>query len=303
MVDQMTSADVKKVAADYNWILGMALEDPTDSIQTFWKELRKVIRTSAGDTAVIEAFVQKQLPEIDAFKGMYAQQAKAEILDAQPALEADVERATEQQRQVVQLTAEKYGAKLTPEREMELADAAWRNGWSASEILMNMRDDLTATLAAGDTTGAAGDYQNQLAQWAAQNGLDLSAESANRYVANMTLGSQSLDDVKADLRKTYLAGMYPAWADRINSGYDPSVIFEPYRNSIGRLLEMSDVGLDDPLMKQITQAVGSDGKPAAMPLYEAERMARSDPRWQKTDNAYATYAGVAQNLLRTFGFA
>lgn len=301
MADPMTAAERKKTADQYNWILGLALEDPTNSIPKFWKELQRVIKQSNGDTAVIETFVQERLPEIDAFKGMYAQQARSEILDAQPDLEADVGRAVEVQRQNVQAIADKYGIAVTADRAMQLADAAWRNGWSTSEILLNMRQDLNATLAAGDTTGTAGDFQNELMQWASRNGLSLSNETAAKYVANMTLGSQSLDDVKADLRKTYLAGMYPAWADRINNGFDPSEIFAPYQESLGRLLETT-VGMDDPLMKQITQAVGSDGKPTAVPLYEAERMARQDPRWQKTDNAYATYANVAQDLLRTFGF-
>ena len=166
-----------------------------------------------------------------------------------------------------------------------------------------MRRDLDATLGAGDTAGMAGDYQNQLTQWAARNGLTISSDMAAKYVANMTLGAQSFDDVKADLRRTYLAGTYPAWADKINEGYDPSDIFEPYVANLRRTLEDDNIGLDDPLMQRITQKVGADGKPVAVPIYEAQQMARQDPRWQKTDNAYATYANVARDLLRTFGFA
>jgi len=166
-----------------------------------------------------------------------------------------------------------------------------------------MRQDLNATLTAGDAIGEAGTNQAALQQWAAANGLQLSADAAAAYVGRMTLGEQSFNDVKDEIRRTYLAGMYPAWADKINAGTDPSVVFDPYKNSIKNLLELSDVGLDDPLMKQILQKTDKDGKPVAVPLYEAERMARQDPRWQQTDNAYATYANVATSLLRTFGFA
>lgn len=303
MADEMTAAERKKLKAQYNWILGLAVEDPTGSVDRFWKQLRRTINQSQGDPAVIQAFVQQRLPEIDAFKGMYAQQIESTIIDAQPDLEADVERLVETNRQTVQQIADRYGIAVAPERVDELARAARFNGWTQSEILLNMRRDLDATLSAGDTTGTAGDFQNQLMQWANRNGLSLSNEVAAKYVANMTLGSQSLDDVKADLRRTYLAGTYPAWSDKINEGYDPSEIFEPYIANLRRTLEDDSIGLDDPLMQQITQKVGADGKPFAVPIYEANQMARQDPRWQKTDNAYETYANVAQNLLRTFGFA
>lgn len=303
MADEMTAAERKNLKAQYNWILGLAVEDPTGSVDRFWKQLKRTINQSQGDPAVIQAFVQQRLPEIDAFRGMYAQQIESTIIDAQPELAADVERLVETNRQTVQSIADKYGIAVVPERVDELARAARFNGWSQAEILLNMRRDLDATLTAGNTAGLAGDYQNQLMSWADRNGLTLSNETAAKYVANMTLGSQSLDDVKADLRRTYLAGTYPAWADKINEGYDPSEIFEPYIANLRRTLEDDNIGLNDPLMQQIAQKVGADGKPFAVPLYEAQQMARQDPRWQKTDNAYATYANVAQNLLRTFGFA
>lgn len=307
MADEMTAAERKKLKAEYNWILGLGLADPTGSVPKFWKELQRTIKSSDGDPAVIQAFVTKRLPEIEAFSGMYGTQIQTTIVDAQaegdPIIAAEIDRAIEKNRQKVQSTADRLGIQVAPERVDELARAARFNGWSDSELILNMRQDLDATLAAGNTAGTAGDYQNALMQWANRNGLTLSNETAAKYVANMTLGSQSLDDVKADLRRTYLAGTYPAWADKINEGYDPSEIFEPYIANLRRTLEDDNIGLDDPLMQQITQKVGADGKPFAVPIYEAQQMARQDPRWQKTDNAYATYANVAQNLLRTFGFA
>lgn len=302
MADDMTAAERKNLKAKYNWILGMGLADPTGSIPKFWTDLKKVIKNSNGDTAVIAAYVTEQLPKIDAFKGMYAQQIESTIIDAQPALEADVERLVETNRQSVQSIAERYGINVSPERADELARAMRYNGWSDSELLLNMRSDLDATLIAGDTTGSAGDYQTALMQWATKNGLSLSQEAAAKYVANMTLGSQSLDDVKADLRRTYLVGLFPAWSDKIEAGYDPADLFSPYVDYARKTLEDDSIGMDDPLVKRMTQAVGSDGKPMVVPLYEAQRMMRQDSRWQKTDNAYDTYARAAQDILSTFGF-
>lgn len=306
MADDMTAAERRRVKAEYKWILGLGLEDPTGSARKFYTDFNKWVKKTAPTPEEIAAYVERELPTIEAFQGLYSEQATAAINMAQAGegqpLEGEVNRAIEEKRQSVAAIAEQDGTILTPEREAELAQQAYENGWGLQELRLNMRGDLRSTVLAGDTTGTSGDFQNKLLQWASRNGLSLSSETAAKYVMNMTLGSQTLDDVKADLRKTYLAGMYPAWSDRINNGFDPTEIFAPYQESIGNLLETT-IGMDDPLMKSITQKVGSDGKPYAVPLYEAERMARADERWQRTNNAYATYAGVAQNLLRTFGFA
>ena len=307
MADEFTAAERKKKKAEYNWILGLAKEDTTGSVLKFWKELKKVIASSEGDTAVIDKFVDDRLTGIEAFAGLYGTQITTKIVDAQAEgdsiVAAEIERAVETNRQSIQSIADRYGIRITPDRVDELARGKRANGWSDSEVLLNLRPDLDATLAAGDTSGMAGDFQNQLMTWASRNGLALSSDTAAKYVANMTLGSQSLEDVKAELRSTYLAGAYPAWAKKINEGYDPSQIFEPYLDEIRGTLENRDIGLDDPLMQSITQRVGADGQPVAVPLYEARKMARADSRWQTTDNAYATYANVAQDILKTFGFA
>lgn len=196
-----------------------------------------------------------------------------------------------------------YGFELSAEDARFLAEQSRFNGWDEAQTKQALSAQLQKAAGSGsDLTGVAGNAENALLDWASRNGLSLSRESVAKYVARMTFNRQSLEDVKADLRRTYLAGSYPAWADKINQGYDPADIFEPYVNDIRQVLEDDNIGLSDPLMQSITQRVGADGKPVATPLYEARQMARQDARWQKTDNAYATYANVAQNLLRTFGF-
>lgn len=162
--------------------------------------------------------------------------------------------------------------------------------------------DLISPVEGGDFRGVAGDVQTELLQWARSNGLTLNQGSMQEYVRRIATGATTVDDVKDDLRKTYLAGMYPAWADKINEGLDPSVLFEPYRNTAANLLEMSEISLDDPIMKRAAQYVGPDGKPSQLPLYQFEQEVRKDPRWQYTDNAYSTYTRVGTDLLRMFGF-
>jgi len=301
--EQLTLEEAEQIRNDYNFILTLAARDQTGSIQEFWKDLRKVIRDAEGDRTIIQAYVDRELPKVEYFQGLYGAQAEAEIEAAQPEFAADVERAVDLKRQEVDRISKQYGVVL-PEGQIDLlAREAWRSNWQSNEILNNLRPFLESTISGeADLTGAAGDFEVDLMTWANRNGLDLSRQAAARYIANMTLGEQTFDDVKDELRRTYLAGMFPAWSDRIEQGYDPEILFEPYRDTARRLLEVEDIGFDDPVLKRALQRVDANGQPVQMPLYEFEQEIRKDPRWEFTDNAYDVYANVGTNLLRTFGF-
>lgn len=301
--EQLTTEEAREIRQGYNFILRMATNDSTGSIQRFWDDLEKVIQDAAGDTTVIQAYVNNEFPKVEYFQGFYGAQAEAEIESAQPEFKADVNRAINLKRQEIDRFAEQYGIVLPEGQADFLAREAWRNDWKSNEIFTNLRPFLESTIAGeSDLIGRAGDFETDLMSWASRNGLDLSRQSAAKYIMNMTTGAQSFEDVKDDLRRTYLTGMFPAWADRIEQGFDPEQIFEPYRDTARRLLEVDDIGFDDPVLKSALQRVDSNGRPVQMPLYEFEQQIRKDPRWDKTDNAYDVYANVGTNLLRTFGF-
>jgi hypothetical protein len=156
----------------------------------------------------------------------------------------------------------------------------------------------------GDFRGVAGTAQSNLESWARSNGISLSPMMVQDYVRRIGSGSLTINDAKNDLRRMYMAGAYPAWADRIDAGYDIADIAAPYKEKMARLLEMDDTAIDfnDPLLQRGLQGVGADGKPSVVPLYEFERQVREDPRWQYTDNAYSTYTDVGTKLLQMFGF-
>lgn len=176
-----------------------------------------------------------------------------------------------------------------------------RLGWNEQQTLERLVDFIAPV--DGDFRGVAGATQDALESWARNNGLTISPNMVQDYIRKISSGATTIDDVKDDLRRTYMAGAYPAWSDRIDAGYDIMDIAAPYRSVIANGLEQSEdaITLDDPLMKKIFQAVGPDGKPVVVPIYEAERMMREDPRWQKTDNAYKTYSEAADTILSMFG--
>lgn len=314
----VTDQDPQLLARRYQWLLRLMRDDDEryrqsgldpakqpGSLRSFVKQARGQIKASKGNLEVFRAWWNENWSKTDWFQSRDSFRRESEIQRADPSTRLDYERSLERTQTRIQGLADAYGIQLSEGELQDLTEESRLMQWTDSEIEEKLRPILgTQILEAepGSLMGAAGDFETQLLQWSSQNGLQLSRSAAAKYIENMTLGRQTLRDVQDDLRRTYLAGMYPAWADRINEGVDPSVLFDPYKNSAQRLLEVENIGLEDPIMQRAMQRVGTDGKPVQMPLYEFEKEVRKDPRWQKTDNAYATYTSVGTELLKMFGF-
>jgi hypothetical protein len=210
------------------------------------------------------------------------------------AVDADIE--------VLRDEAVQSGAQFTDDELRELAKQKRRFGLNESQ----MRNTLAEAAFAKDgrVRGTAGQLQTGLKEWARRNGIGLSDAMVNDYARRIQAGDTTESDVLQDLRQTYLAGAYPAWADRIAAGQDIADIAAPYRQRVAQLLEINEdqIDLSDQLLQRGLQGVGPDGKPRVTPLYEFEQEIRKDPRWEFTDNAYDVYSRVGENLLRTFGF-
>ena len=151
--------------------------------------------------------------------------------------------------------------------------------------------------------GEASKTMNDLRSWAQANGVTLTDNSIRQYTQQVIKGDRTADDIKADLRRTYVAGSYPAWSERINAGEDIADIAAPYRQTMATLLEVNDgdINLNDNTLRSALQGVGADGKPAVVPIYEFEKQVRKDPRWQYTNNAQADYSRAAYDVLNMFG--
>lgn len=195
------------------------------------------------------------------------------------------------------------GAQLDDAELYKLAQDKRRLGLTDAQVTNRLAKDYL-NVREGRFTGAAGSKQDELSRWALTNGVALSPNTIQNYVRSIAMGDVTEDDVKNEVRRTYMAGAYPAWADRINAGQDIADIARPYRKRMADLLEIGEEEIDfnDVTLARGLQGVGPDGKPSVVPLYEFEKQIREDPRWQYTDNAYATYTKVGTDLLRTFGF-
>ena len=292
----------ERTAAEYSF--GAALIQQSPELTQFFKRISDIIQRT-GKSPTKEQFT-KLANQNAWFKQHDSNQQEALIQMSNPATRLDYERSVQLQSDTIAEYAGQLGVNLDTETLADMAKTARLNKWGPQQIKDSLRPLMEVSLnqSGNDLTGSAGDVQTQLSQWAKDNGLDIPDKTMSRLVANGAFGKQGIDDMKAELRKTYLMGAYPAWSDRIAAGADPSDLVAPYRGAAAKLLEMddADVSFSDPLIKQAMQNVGPDGKPRVVPLYEFEQMVRKDSRWQKTDNAYSTYTGVAQNLLQMFGF-
>lgn len=282
LITSLRNSDDPDAQAFAQWFDGQVrryIDNPAGwSVDAFKMEMNsQPWRQKYNSKAIEDMDLEAQFPEL------YSQQ-----------LNADVEALRDEVAQ--------FGADVTDDELRELAKQKRRFGLTEAQ----MRNTLTdlATAKSGDFRGATGELQRSLREWSRRNGLSLTDNLVNDYVRRVQRGDMTEADVLQDLRRTYMAGAYPAWSDRIDAGYDIADIAAPYRSVIAKGLEQAEdtITLDDPLMKKIFQAVGPDGKPVVVPIYEAERMMREDPRWDLTDNAYATYTDVGTQLLQMFGF-
>jgi hypothetical protein len=276
----------------------------TGSLRDFVKQARQQIKASEGNIDNFRAWWDENWNKTQWYQARTAARREAEIQRSDPKLAQDYKESLERFRIRISNLAQKDGIVLTDQELKDFTEEARLNQWTENDIDAKLRPFLDRTLATGgDLTGTAGDYQTRLDTWAKRNGLPLDKGMMAKYVGNMTLGNQTLEDVQQELRNMYLVGAYPAWADRIQQGYDPDQISRPYRSTVARLLEIDEdeVSLNDPLLQAGLQGVGPDGKPRVVPLYEFEKEIRKDPRWDKTENAYATYTSVGTDLLKMFG--
>lgn len=190
-----------------------------------------------------------------------------------------------------------------PEGEVaNIARLARLNNWTPEQTKTKLGTYLQTAAASGaDLQGAAGDAQTELASWASRNGVPLSTQAAAKFIEKIAMGRQSVDDAKAEIRKLYMGGAFPAYRDMIDQGYDPEVIANPYMERAQKMTGRT-YSLNDQLIQRAMQGIGADGKPAQVPLYEFDRMVRATDDWKNSEDGMTTYSNVADDLLRMFGF-
>ena len=228
------------------------------------------------------------------------------IQQADPLRTADYDAAVADKRNGLQAAAAQLGFALSPDQLDSMADQAYREGWNENDIRIHLRPLADAAIGQSDDnqgfSGRIGSAAAQLSDWASLNGISLDQTSADQFISSIAFQDKTMEQVKQELRNTYMIGAFPGWADQIKAGIDISTLANPYKDVAQRMLGRPNIQMNDPLMQELMQVQGPDGQFKARPLWETERYIRNLDEWQYGDDAAMTYARGMKAVSAMFGF-
>jgi hypothetical protein len=164
-------------------------------------------------------------------------------------------------------------------------------------------------LISGKVTGFGGSVlgdTSALKNYASSFGVDsyLNKSYWEQKQKDLFAGTTTMDDIQAEIRMKS-ASAFPAYAEQINNGVSVDSLASAYKGAISTILEVDpdSVTYNNPYLRRALQAVGADGKPTVVPVWQFERDLRSTKEWEYTDNAIAYTDNVSMKVLRDMGLA
>lgn len=160
-----------------------------------------------------------------------------------------------------------------------------------------------------DLKGVAGEWATKLYDAAHQFGANSSMSDAGfkSWFSNTmdglmrgTLDESQIDD---DLR-TQAMSRFPGLSNQIQRGLTVRQAADPYLRALADTWDMdiNSLDLNDNAVQGILNQTDEQGNFKPMSIYETKLAARRDERFQYTDTAKQEYTGMAQQVLRDFGF-
>ena len=104
--------------------------------------------------------------------------------------------------------------------------------------------------------------------------------------------------------KQQAKSMWPGLAEALDRGVTVADYTNPYKETIARALELNpdEVDLSDMRWRKVIDQIDPQtGAHTAMSLSDAERYARSQPEWKKTQAAKDQASSMILNLGKLFG--
>lgn len=243
--------------------------------------------------------INKTVNEV--FKSYYGRDARADELAIwAPKVKSKYVGKNGQTKTTVKTTYKNGEAVKT---EYLTADNMDPKVWLDDQIKSNVAKGQVAVNKAGIPEGPSGQYFVALKNLASKNGIMLSDASALDYANKINAGVLDENTVMSTLRES-AASAFPQFADKIKAGIDLKTLADPYIQSMSRILEIPDSGIDlfDPTVRGALSYTMPDGKVGTKSLYDFEKDLRKDARWQYTNNAREDVSNSVTKVLKDFGF-
>lgn len=215
---------------------------------------------------------------------------------------ATAERRVDESALSIALEAGQLGIRIGTTRLADLAENAIKFGWNESEVKLAIAAEMKYDPRASHQ-GDTGSLINQVKAIAADYMVPVTDKQAWQWARRIVAGGATMDSVIAQFTQLAKA-RFPQLKDEIDQGLSPGQFFTPYRNVIGNILEMPAESID--LMDQRWSPITSfrsdkKGELRPMVMNEAERYARMQPEWSKTNNAWQTITTNGAAIIDMFG--
>jgi hypothetical protein len=273
-------------------------------------ELRKAVQEAISNNWTIDKFLRdKRVVEWLGDQGRSAKEAIAIEFDPSRAREWE-DKLLEARDAVKDLAKTTYNLDLTEETLDRLARRYIYEGWDRNprqlQVWMAERVERGGERTETITGGTIDTNRNELRDLARRFGLTYTSDWFDRQANNLLNPDSGVTREKLvnDMIRE-AEGLYPVFAGRLNENYGVRDAANSYISQMSRWLELDpdSVELTDPLLNRaLTQEMDAGGQPKAMSLWDFQKLARQDPRWQTTENAATSYTDFGERMLKMFGF-
>jgi hypothetical protein len=190
----------------------------------------------------------------------------------------------------VQKVSSKGGATVQ-ETTQGFDEKTWTLGFMAGKI------------GEGDLAGSSGVAQDAIKAMAQKYGINLSTQLAYDLVGNLVQGQT--DEAGAEqVFKEQAKIMYPHLSEKIDAGFSPRQMADPYINNTMNILEKSSTEADmfSPYIKEALSYKDQNGVYVLPTADEHARMLRGKDEWLQTRNGKESLMSAADNILKQMGF-
>lgn len=185
------------------------------------------------------------------------------------------------------------------------SDLAWQaasNNWNAAMIRDAVADQIT--IDSSRNSGLVKNVVTKSRDVAANYFVQVGDEEALGWAKQIARGEMEEESIVANLRDRAKAQYY--WlAPAIDSGVTLKEYFQPHRETIAKLMEVSSDSVDfmnNPKWNNIVRYQPPDQEGVReMNLNEVEQYVRKQEDWKATSNAKSTAANAAAIIGRMFG--